>query len=216
MTISHHPPEDMLAHYAAGALSEAEHLVIAIHVSGCARCQRFVGRMEMLAGAGLADAEAPPELPGAFAAIMAEVDRSPRPPPQDEQAVRSDPELAELPELLQRCHVGRWRWVAPGLTTRSILLTPDGKRRAFLLHGEPGTRLILHTHVGDELTCVLKGSYTDHTDRFETGDLDFSDEDVVHELVVTDDGPCLCLIAMTGDLKLRGMLGWLISPFIRL
>lgn len=216
MTISHHPPEDLLAHYAAGALSEAEHLVVAVHVAACTRCQRFVGRMEMLAGAALADAKAPPEPPGAFAAIMAEIDRSPRAEPQSELMTPRDPELAELPEPLQRCEIGEWRWVAPGLTTRPILLTPDGKRRAFLLHGEPGTRLIQHTHTGDELTCVLKGSYTDHTNRFETGDLDFSDEEVEHELVVTDDGPCLCLIAMTGDLRLRGMLGRLISPFIRL
>ena len=114
MTISHHPSEDMLAHFAAGTLSEAEHLVIAVHVGGCVRCQRFVGRMEMLGAAGLADAEAPPEPPGAFAAIMAQVDRSPRPAPQ---ATLSDPELAELPELLRRCQVGQWRWVAPGLTT---------------------------------------------------------------------------------------------------
>jgi putative transcriptional regulator len=216
MPISHHPPEDILAHYAAGTLSEAEHLVIAVHVAGCARCQRFVGQMEMLAAAALADAKAPPEPPGAFAAIMAEVDRSPRTEPQDEGSAKTDPELAELPEPLQGLQIGRSRWIAPGLTTRPILLTPDGKRRAFLLHGEPGTRLIQHTHTGDELTCVLKGSYTDHVHRFETGDLDFSDEEVEHELVVTDDGPCLCLIAMTGDLKLLGMLGWMMSPFIRL
>jgi len=215
MTISHHPPEDLLAHYAAGALSEAEHLVVAVHIAGCAHCQRFVRTMEELAVMALTDATAPESL-GTFAAIMAEIDRSPRAEPQGVRAARSDPELAELPEPLQRCEIGEWRWVAPGLTTRPILLTPDGRRRAFLLHGEPGTRLIQHTHTGDELTCVLKGSYTDHIHRFETGDLDFSDEEVEHELVVTDDGPCLCLIAMTGDLKLRGMLGRLISPFIRL
>jgi putative transcriptional regulator len=215
MPISHHPPEDILAQYAVGALSEAEHLVVAVHVAGCAQCQRFVHTMEELAGIALADATAP-EAPETFAAIMAEVDRSPRTESQDERPAQSDPQLAELPELLQRCQIGSSRWVAPGLTTRPILLTPDRKRRAFLLHGEPGTRLIQHTHTGDELTCVLKGSYTDHTNRFETGDLDFSDEEVEHELVVTDDGPCLCLIAMTGDLRLLGTFGWLISPFIRL
>jgi len=215
MPISHHPPGDVLGDFVTGSLSEAEHLVVSVHVDQCTACQRFVGLMGQVTAAALANASAP-EPPGAFAAIMAEVDHSPRPDPQDEHLPRSDPELAELPELLQRCQIGGWRWVAPGLTTRPILLTPDGRRRAFLLHGEPGTRLIQHTHTGEELTCVLKGSYTDHTNRFETGDLDFSDEEVEHELVVSDDGPCLCLIAMTGDLRLRGMLGRLISPFIRL
>ena len=215
MPISHHPPGDVLGDYVTGSLSEAENLVVSVHVAQCTACQRFVGMMGQLTATALAEATAP-ERPGTFAAIMAEVDRSPQPEPQDDHPARRDPELAELPEPLQRCQIGGWRWVAPGLTTRPILLTPDGKRRAFLLHGEPGTRLITHTHTGDELTCVLKGSYTDHVDRFETGDLDFSDEEVEHELVVSDDGPCLCLIAMTGDLRLSGMLGRLISPFIRL
>jgi putative transcriptional regulator len=39
---------------------------------------------------------------------------------------------------------------------------------------------------------------------------------VEHELVVGDDGPCLCLVALTGDLKLHGLFGRLISPFVRL
>jgi putative transcriptional regulator len=214
MPISHHPPGDVLGAFVAGSLSEAEHLVVSVHVAQCIACQRFVGMMGQLATAALADATAP-ETPGAFAAIMAQVNRNPLAEALHEGPA-SDPELADLPELLQRCQFGRWRWVAPGLTTRPILLAPAGKRRAFLLHGEPGTRLILHTHTGDELTCVLKGSYTDHFDRYESGDLDFSDEDVEHELVVSDDGPCLCLIGMTGDLKLRGVLGRLLSPFIRL
>lgn len=216
MPISHHPPDDLLADYAVGALPEAEHLVVAVHMAGCARCRRFVHTMEMLAGAALADAPPAPQVTGEFTTVMERITRSPRVPQAEALPLNADPELADLPEPLHRCQVGRWRWVAPGLTTRPILLTPAGKCRAFLLHGQPGTRLIMHTHTGDELTCVLKGSYTDHVDRFETGDLDFSDEEVEHELVVSDDGPCLCIIAMTGDLKLSGLLGRIIGPFIRL
>jgi putative transcriptional regulator len=172
--------------------------------------------METLAGAALADNPPAPEVPSEFQTVMERIARSPRAEPQDERRGHSDPELADLPELLQRCRIGPWRWVGPGLTTRPIMLAPAGKCRAFLLRGQPGTRLIQHTHTGDELTCVLEGSYTDHSHRYEAGDLDFSDEQVEHELVISDDGPCLCLIALTGDLKLHGLFGRLISPFIRL
>lgn len=216
MPINHHPPDDLLADYAIGVLPEAEHLVVAVHVSGCARCRRFVSTMEQLAGVALADAVPAPQLPGEFTTVMERIARSPRVAQAQPPFGDVDPDLADLPELLQSCSMGRWRWVAPGLTTRPILLTPEGRNRAFLLHGQPGTRLIQHTHTGNELTCVLKGSYTDHVDRFEPGDLDFADDDVAHELVISDDGPCLCLIAMTGDLKLLGAFGWLIGPFIRL
>lgn len=216
MPISHHPPDDLLADYAVGALPEAEHLVLAVHVHGCARCKRFVGTMEQLAGAALADAPAVPQVAGEFTTVMERIARRPQRPQAEPARLDLDPELAELPEPLQRSRMGQWRWVAPGLSQRPILLTPAGKSRAFLLKGQPGTRLILHTHTGDELTHVLKGSYTDQTERYEPGDLDFSDEQVEHEIVISDDGPCLCLIALTGDLKLRGLLGRLISPFIRL
>jgi putative transcriptional regulator len=216
MTISHHPPDDLLADYAVGALPEAEHLVVAVHAAGCARCQRFVRTMETLAGAALADGPPAPPVPGEFETVMERIARSPPAELQDERPRPGDPELADLPELLQSCRIGPRRWVGPGLTTRPILLAPARKCRAFLLHAQPGTRLIQHTHTGDELTCVLKGSYTDHHHRYEAGDLDFSDEEVEHELVVGDDGPCLCLVALTGDLKLHGLFGRLISPFVRL
>ena len=42
MSIEHHPPEEFLAGFAAGRLDQAEHIVIAAHVSMCARCRRFV------------------------------------------------------------------------------------------------------------------------------------------------------------------------------
>jgi putative transcriptional regulator len=216
MPISHHPPYDLLADYAVGALPESEHLVMAVHIAGCGRCRRFVLTVEQLAGAALADAPPAPQVAGEFTTIMERIVRSPQVPQMEPASPGADAELADLPEPLQRCRMGRWRWVAPGLSKRPILLTPAGKSRAFLLHGQPGTRLILHTHTGNELTHVLKGSYSDHTHRFEPGDLDYSDEQVEHEPVVSDDGPCLCLIAITGDLKLRGLLGRLISPFIRL
>ena len=51
MTISHHPPEDLLADYATGALDEAEQLVVGVHVADCPRCRRFVRAIERLAGA---------------------------------------------------------------------------------------------------------------------------------------------------------------------
>jgi putative transcriptional regulator len=216
MPISHHPPDDLLADYAVGALPESEHLVVAVHVAGCERCNQFVLTIEQLAGAALADAPPVPQAAGEFTTVMDRIVRSPRGPQAAPPRVEADPDLADLPEPLQRCRMGRWRWVAPGLSQRPILLTPAGKSRAFLLQGQPGMRLIMHTHTGDELTQVLKGSYTDHLGRFEPGDLDFCDEQVEHELVIGDDGPCLCLVALTGDLKLRGLLGRLISPFIRL
>lgn len=215
MSITHHPPADILGDFTSGALSEAEHLVVAVHLATCTACQRFVRMMGQLTGAALADATAP-AAPGAFEVIMVGIDHRAKSVAADAPPRPTDPELAVLPEPLQRCEIGTRRWLAPGLTTWPIALAPAGRSRAFLLHGQPGTKLIQHSHTGNELTCVLKGSYTDQNGRYQTGDMDFADDDVAHELRVSDDGPCLCIIAMTGEFKISGMLGWLLTPFIRL
>ncbi|MGJ4966115.1 ChrR family anti-sigma-E factor [Bradyrhizobium sp. SZCCHNRI1009] len=216
MTISHHPPEDLLADFATGALDEAERLVVGVHVADCGRCQRFVRAIEQLAGASLDAAEPIATGADAFDAVMARIDRRPQAAPQVSEVAEHDPELADLPEMVRRCKIGKRRRVAPGISMRPILLPGTGKSRAFLLRSEPGARMLEHTHSGNELTCVLKGSFSHLGGYYGPGDFDYGDDEVDHRPVVGDEGPCLCLVAMTGDLRMHGLLGRLISPFVRL
>ncbi|MFN5685981.1 cupin domain-containing protein, partial [Bradyrhizobium sp.] len=132
------------------------------------------------------------------------------------EAAEHDPELADLPEMVKRCKIGKRRRVAPGISMRPIMLSGTGKSRAFLLRSEPGARMLEHTHSGSELTCVLKGSFSHLGGYYGPGDFDYGDDEVDHRPVVGDEGPCLCLVAMTGDLRMHGLLGRLISPFVRL
>ena len=104
------------------------------------------------------------------------------------------------------------------------MLTPDRlgpiehaiRNIAFLLMAEPGTRMLEHTHSEIELTCVLKGSFSHEGGRFGPGDFDLGDETIDHQPVVGSDMPCVCLVAMSGKLRINGILGKLIEPFIRL
>jgi putative transcriptional regulator len=216
MTITHHPPEDLLANFATGALDEAEHLVVAIHTSQCARCRRFAVAMEQLAGAAIEDAAPAPMSAGTFDSVMARIDTLPEAAVPESSPPQVDQANADLPEILKRCHFGKTRLVAPGVRLRPILLSNPGKSRAFLLSSSPGTRMLEHTHTGEELTCVLKGSFSHQGGRYGPGDFDFGDEAVDHRPIVGGEEPCLCLVAMTGDLHLRGFFGRLISPFVRL
>ena len=216
MTISHHPPEDLLADYATGALDEAEQLVVGVHVADCPRCRRFVRAIERLAGVSIEAAEPVAVAADAFDAVMARIDRRPQAAPRVSEAAEHDPELADLPEMVKRCKIGKRRRVAPGISMRPIMLSGTGKSRAFLLRSEPGARMLEHTHSGSELTCVLKGSFSHLGGYYGPGDFDYGDDEVDHRPVVGDEGPCLCLVAMTGDLRMHGLLGRLISPFVRL
>ncbi|AWM09897.1 MULTISPECIES: ChrR family anti-sigma-E factor [Bradyrhizobium] len=213
MTISHHPPEELLADFAAGNLEEAHQLVVGVHVAGCPRCARFVRAIEQLAGAALEDVEPVPIAPDAFDRVMSRIHLSP--------AETAAPRLAsdidhDLPPALRNYRIGKRRRVAPGLSMRPIELSGSGSARAFLLRSAPGSRMLEHTHTGTELTLVLEGSFSHEGGRFGPGDFDYGDDEVDHRPIVGDEGPCVCLVAMTGDLRMNGFLGRLIGPFVRL
>ncbi len=216
MTITHHPPDDLLADLATGALEEAEHLVVSVHVAGCARCRRFVQAVEQLAGAALEEAEPVPISEGAFDLVMARIRENPSPEAPPPIPASAASQHQDLPELLRRCRFGKRRRVAPGVSLQPIELSGQGKSRAFLLQSAPGTRMLDHTHTGTELTCVLKGSFSHDGGRFDPGDFDYGDDDIDHRPIVGGEGPCLCVVAMTGNLRMNGFLGRLISPFVRL
>ncbi len=216
MTIDHHPPEEFLARFAAGRLDQAEHIVIAAHVSMCARCRRFAAAFERLGGAALEAAEPMTLADGAFDAAMARIEAGETAPgvPAITRARRA--EDAGLPKVLDLYDIGRVRRIAPGLSMRPIAIPGVGKSRAFLLRSEPGTRMLEHTHTETELTCVLQGSFSHEGGHFGPGDFDLGDDTVDHRPVVGADIPCVCLVAMSGKLRINGLLGRLIEPFIRL
>lgn len=213
MTISHHPPEDLLADFAAGNLEEAHQLVVGVHVAGCARCARFVQAIEQLAGASLEDVEPVPIAPDAFDRVMSRIHETPQVTAAPPLTSVTDP---NLPPALRKYHIGKRRRVAPGLSMQPIELSGAGNARAFLLRSAPGSRMLDHTHTGTELTLVLEGSFSHEGGRFGPGDFDYGDDEVDHRPIVGEEGPCLCLVAMTGDLRMNGFLGRLISPFVRL
>jgi putative transcriptional regulator len=212
MTVTHHPPPELLAGFAAGTLDAGEHLAIAVHVSGCSSCRRLVRAVEDIGGSTLEAAEPAAMNVGAFEAVMAKLDQS---PPQLSASTDSFAD-DDLPEILRHYRIGRRRWVAPGVSMRPIELPGPSRSRAFLLRSNPGTHMLEHTHTGTELTCVLRGSFSHEGGRFGAGDFDFGDETLDHQPTVGDGEPCLCLVAMSGDLRINGFFGRLISPFVRL
>ncbi len=80
MSVTHHPPPELLAGFAAGTLDAGEHLAIAVHVSGCSTCRRLMRAVEGIGGSTLEAIEPAPMKAGAFEAVMAKLDRSPPQP----------------------------------------------------------------------------------------------------------------------------------------
>ena len=61
---------------------------------------------------------------------------------------------------------------------------------------------------------VLSGGYSSEFGAFARGDVEFADEEVKHQPVADDDGPCLCLVVTRGPLKPTALItSWLMPLF---
>jgi putative transcriptional regulator len=217
MTIKHHPPAHLMTGFAAGSLEEADRLAIAVHAAHCSSCRRLLGALDRIGGVAIEQAQPVPMSAEAFSNVLAMIDAKPAPAPSPAAAVTTKmPSADDLPEVLRRCRFGKQRRVAPGVKMQPLILPGADRSRAFLLWSAPGAKMLDHTHSGTELTCVLKGSFAHEGGHFGPGDFDYGDGDVNHQPIVGSGEPCLCFVAMSGSLKGNGLLGRLVSPFIRL
>ena len=214
MTIEHHPDEELLAAYAAGALDLGQHVAIATHLAACEACRAWVRALERVGGALIADASPAALAPGALERCFERLHMPPPPAPQARAACMDAPRT--LPGFVKRYEFGPWRRVAPRVSMRPILLPEPTPTRVFLLKAGAGARLIEHAHTGLEMTCVLTGAFRHEGGRYGPGDFDFGDGSVRHEPEIEAGEDCVSLVAMQGELRWQGILGRLLQPFIRL
>jgi putative transcriptional regulator len=216
MTIHHHPPEELVAAFAAGLLDLGQHVAIATHLVGCQHCREAVRTMEHVGGAILAGL--PPTAMSNVALASVEA-RLVRPIPPTASPPRHAAGLADVPGLppfVREYAAGPWQWIAPKVHLRPIQLPVASSTRVFLLKSRPRTKMIEHTHTGFEMSCVLSGSFVHAGGHFGPGDFDFGDGTDDHEIMIDSADDCICLVAMQGDLKLNGMIGRLLQPLIRM
>jgi putative transcriptional regulator len=216
MSIQHHPEDALLSAFAGGTLDSGQHVAIATHLVACARCRNFVRMMERVGGTLLTDLPPVPMSSNAFAAVEARLGETPPAWPVEPSVPTWETEVPGLPTYVRRYRFGRWTWVAPSIHVRPIELPQPGQTRVFLLRSGPGTRLLQHSHTGVEMTCVLTGGFSQEQGHYGPGDFDLGDEKIEHHPVVDVGGDCVCLVAMHGELRLAGLLGRLMQPFVRL
>lgn len=215
MSIDHHPSEEILATYAAGALDLGQHVAIATHLMSCAQCRNWARSMERVGGALLAEAAPALLAEGALDRALARLDE---PAPMMTPAAKAG-EIGNLPpglpKFVKSYPFGAWRWVAPRVSLRPIILPEPGPTRVFLLKSAANTGMLPHAHTGIEMTCVLTGAFSHEGGRYGPGDFDFGDESVHHEPRVEAGEDCVCLVAMQGELQWSGLVGWLAHLFVR-
>lgn len=195
MSPNHHPSDDILTAYAAGALEPGFGLVVGAHVDVCAHCRARVGSFEAVSGAALENLADAGVGADALSSVMARLgEQSPQ------QAV-------DKRSFVERLSLKNKRWVAPGVWVAGVDTPHAPQNRVYLLSVASGGLTARHEHTGAEFCTVLKGAYRDELGLFAAGDFAAAESDLNHQPVVEGDEACVCLFATEGRLKAQGLFG---------
>lgn len=218
MKISHHFDDATLMAYSAGTLPQGMALLVACHLHWCPHCRERMHATDAVGGALLERLQPAALQADAFDRLLARLDEpeqelSVSPSPMDATA---NPELPPPLAQLLDTPLDDLPWKRIGYGVKQLDLHLEGPGAARLLRIAPGVSVPHHTHGGNELTLILKGSYNDELGRFCQGDVADLDGEVSHQPLVDTDEECICLIATDAPLKFSGLVGKLVQPFIGL
>jgi putative transcriptional regulator len=203
--------------YAAGTLTEGFSLVLAAHMENCPQCRQRMLNAQDLAGEMLMQLQPSNAPMGGLDDVWGRIDSS----SEIEETIKpvTPKPNSSLPAILEPFFESGlssvpWRTAAPGIRHYHLTAVDSEKGSVQLLSTDPGITIPEHTHKGNELTLVLKGSYRDEIGRYRAGDLADLDSTVIHQPRVDSDEPCICLIATDQPLRFSSLVNRVLQTFI--
>lgn len=214
MKISHHFDDATLIAYSSGTLNKGMALLVESHLEMCEHCMEQVQTSNRIGGDLLRQIEPVAMKSGSLDQVLSMLDDL-----EPAAPVVSRPHKGEVPASLAE-YIGddldALDWKTMGMGVQQYDLKLGGAGAARLLRIQPGVSVPHHTHSGNELTLILRGSYSDEIGRFQTGDVADLDDQLEHQPLVDTEHECICLIATDAPLKFSGLMGKLVQPFIGL
>ncbi len=240
--ISYHPDSRFLTDFASANLPMAEAICVSAHLEFCGKCRAHVQQLKELGGHYLG--QLPPESLEAesFDQLMAKIARKDngKPAPasavlpelsltESEQGISSEaearPDLSKglvdifLPRAVRRLSSGglqNLRWAQLGKALRIAPLPIAGETRETALYDiKAGGRMPEHEHRGEEITVLLKGSFSDADGSYSRGDFVVRNAGETHQPTATQDTDCICLVCLERPVRPRGLFYRLIEPIVQ-
>lgn len=216
--VKYHPDARFLTDYSAGSLPVAQALCVSTHLHYCRSCMAKVRELTEL-GALLFQQQSPsPAAPDQFDSLLRRVDALPAAAPREATPIATgttpaNTGSASLPRPLHklaRGNLDNLTWRRIGRSFRySKLSTGDKGHETALLHIKAGGNVPHHRHAGDEITVVIRGSFSDQDDKYGVGDFIVRTSGEQHRPVASQDEDCLCLSTLDKPIVLS-------NPFYRL
>ena len=190
-------------------------LLVESHLELCEQCMKHVHTSNRIGGDLLTNIAPVAMQSGSLDQVLGMLDDIEMEQPYDID--RMGP--VEVPQSLAALigdDLDKLEWKSMGLGVQQYDLKLGGMGATRLLRIQPGVSVPHHTHSGNELTLILRGSYSDELGRFQVGDVADLDDQLEHQPIVDTQQECICLIATDAPLRFSGLMGKLVQPFIGL
>ena len=214
-TTKYHPTDEHLAYYSAASLPLSQALCISIHIEHCHECSQKLRRLNQVGGEMIQQLKpcAVPE--GLKESLLTQLDPS-HISIEPQRHTNSNPSIPRSLRQFIDSDYDEISWNrASGDIETHELCRDQNNAKVELLRIKPGGSPGTHTHMGDEYTVILEGSFSDEAGLYHKGDFLVRDSSHRHTPVATLDRPCVCLAVTEAPIQLTGFLGRLLNPFIR-
>ncbi len=217
----YHPDTRFISDFAAGSLPMSQALCVSAHLHYCEECKQKVAQLADL-GSAFFDKTAPMNLDMDFSSLMERIDSLPEEMDDDTSAdIASSPKVSQssLPSALNKITNNNleslnWRRIGKNFSYSEFNIG-DPLRETSLFNIKAGGNVPKHVHKGDEITVVLKGSFSDQDDHYQVGDFIVRTSGEVHTPVAAQDEDCLCLSTLDAPIKMTNWFYRLLLPFVK-
>jgi putative transcriptional regulator len=228
--ITHHPDDNLLTEYSSGSLANALGVIVCAHLQTCPHCRKRVEQLNKLGAAILNQSVAEAVQPESFEQLMARIrsqntdtgikDKTSEPQENSQElhsTYANDPLLKQVPKviakLLPRDGKLKWERVSAALKT-ARLRTGQSQYEVAFQRISSGGKVVEHDHRGLEVTMVLCGSFSDEDGVYNQGDFLVRNPGEVHRPTATQNQDCLCISVVEAPVKVTGLFGKLVNPFL--
>ena len=224
--IKHHPDDNLLTEYASGGIATAVGIVICAHLQTCLQCRQRVEQLNRLGAAILNQSVAEPVQQETFDQLMTRIRNQTVSVNNADQlkkaaefpaAYVNDPLMKRLPKVIAKLlpRNGKVKWQSAGGSLKMARLkTGQQDYEVCFQKISSGGKVFEHGHRGLEVTLVLHGSFSDEDGIYGEGDFLVRTPGEVHRPTATQNQDCLCISVVEAPVKLTGLFGKLINPFL--
>ena len=211
--ITSHPETELLLEYSSGSLPLAPSIAVTTHLQFCGSCTATADALGDIGGNLLESQESVDVSDSLLDRVLSKLDE-PESLTYQKEKVCSDKIGSQLPPYVRGLLPNSLDWSSLSSSLKVAPISVGETRYELALHRiSAGGKVPKHDHNGQEITVVLKGSFSDEDGVYQAGDFLVKDPGESHRPIAAQNDECICLSVSEGPIKLKG-LKRVFNPFL--